>query len=91
MAERDYVWYDQQYFPLNYWPNIYYYWPLIGWVGAVYATLHERLFGSGTLEVRGFAGTLYERLFGSITLDDRDIGAGLHERKFGSGTLEDRA
>ena len=52
--------------------------------------LHERLFGVGTLEARGFAGSLYERLFGSATLDDRDIATGLHERKFGSGSLRNK-
>lgn len=87
---RDYIWSDKQYFAPGYWAKTYQYWPFIGWIGAVYSTLHERLFGSATLEARGFTGSLFERMFGSATLDDRDIATGLFERKFGSGTLDDK-
>lgn len=80
-----------------YWPQDYYYWPVgngqywpLVYREGIDVTLHERLFGAGTLNARGFAGSLFERSFGSGTLDDRDISTGLHERKFGSGTLDDK-
>ena len=59
--------------------------------GTACVTLHERLFGVGTLEARGFTGSLHLRQFGTADLDDREFGtADLYERKFGSGTLEDK-
>jgi hypothetical protein len=40
-------------------------------IGEVSATLHERSFGSCTLDDRDIAVGLYERKFGSCTLEDR--------------------
>ena len=43
-----------------------------GFTGVVPVTLHERMFGSGTLDDRYILdGNLYKRWFGTATLDDK--------------------